>query len=254
MKNRIVILSLAAVLVAPGIAAAQYEKDVNKTTDTPAADQSRIKQADTGRVSSAAAVMRDFAGMPNGAPRGLTEKAVAVVVVPDLSKASPVVGGKQGSGLLSVKNADGSWSEPVFVNLTGFQAGETETDLVLVLMNDENVGKVLEGDFTLDGAANIVAGPIGSGASAAPFNADVYGYGRSENVFEGISVTGSHLSVDKDAIARVYGGQLKAHDVVQMQPSPGTPGEELADALKQFTGTQVAPEPATGSTGTGKSK
>ena len=75
---------------------------------------------------------------------------------------------------------------------------------------------------------------------------------RSEGLFAGIAVNGSQLSVDKDAIARVYGGQLKAHDIVQKQPAPGSPGEELAAALKQLTGTQVAPEHNTGSTGSGK--
>lgn len=250
MKNGIVIVFLIMVLAAPGLAAAQYE---DRTSDEPATGASPVSQIeDTGLVPAAAAVIRDFAGMPNGAPRGLTEKAVAVVVVPDMSKASPAADGSTGSGLLSVKNPDGSWSEAVFVHLTGFQPGDAATDVVLVLMNDESVGKVLEDVFTLDGAANVVTGPMGSGQNTAPFDADVYSYGRSESVFEGISVTGSHLSVDNGAIARVYGERVKAHDLVQMQPSAGTPAEELANALKQFSGTQVAPEPATGSAGAGR--
>jgi lipid-binding SYLF domain-containing protein len=256
MKNRTVILFLAVVLVAPGIAAAQYGKDTKKATDKPATEQSQIKQSDdAGRVSAAAAVVREFAAMPEGAPRGLVEKAAAVVVVPDLMKSNAGVDAQHGNGVLSVKNADGSWSEPVFVKLTGGDAalsGASPTDLVLVFMNDHNIAEILESDFTLGGDVSVAAGPIGSAGSDARFDATIYSYTRGEGAFAGVAVNGAQLSVDTDAIARVYGGQLKAFDVAQKQPEPGSPGEELANALKQLTGTLVAPEPTTGSTGAGK--
>ncbi|NEK71104.1 MAG: lipid-binding SYLF domain-containing protein, partial [Xanthomonas perforans] len=76
-----------------------------------------------------------------------------------------VIGGRRGHGLMSVKNADGSWSNPVFIKLTGgsigFQAGVQSSDVVLVFRNDRNLDNLVNGKFTLGADAGVAAGPVG---------------------------------------------------------------------------------------------
>jgi len=67
-------------------------------------------------------------------PDKLFDEARSVVVVPDAVKVGLVLGGRHGRGLLSVKNPDGTWSNPSFVKLTGgsigFQAGVQSADMI----------------------------------------------------------------------------------------------------------------------------
>ena len=95
-------------------------------------------------------VLTEVAGMSEGPRRSLLEGAAGVVVIPGLIKAGLGIGGKHGSGLLSIKNADECWTEPVFVKMTGgsigFQIGASSTDLVLLFMREKNTRGVDEGE------------------------------------------------------------------------------------------------------------
>ena len=127
----------AAMLVAASISTAWGE---DKNSD----DQAK-------RIDDATTVINELAGMSEGPPRHLLEKTAGVVVIPGLIKAGLGIGGKHGSGILSIRNADGSWTEPVFVKMTGgsigFQIGASSTDLVLLFMREKNIKDVLDGEF-----------------------------------------------------------------------------------------------------------
>ena len=89
-------------------------------------------------------MLTDIQAIPESAiPDKLFDEARAVVVVPDSLKAGFVIGGRRGHGLLSVKNPDGSWSNPAFVTLTGgsigFQAGVQSADVILVFRKRRGV-------------------------------------------------------------------------------------------------------------------
>ena len=77
------------------------------------------------------------------------------MIVPDTIKAGLVIGGRRGHGVLAVKNPDGTWSNPSFVNLTGgsigFQAGVQSADVVLVFRSDRGLDSIVNGKFTLPG-------------------------------------------------------------------------------------------------------
>ncbi len=261
MKQRLVVLFFAMVVAAPIISLAdQYQKtdtDKEKTdTQTQVSKDDGIKNSeDPKRIAKSAEVIRDFATMKEGAPRGLVEKARAIVVIPDLVKAGLGVGGKHGEGLLSIKSGD-TWSQPVPVKLTagsiGWQIGVSSTDLVLLFMNDRDAAEILDGEFTLGGEVAVAAGPIGRQGSAgtdAHFDAPIYSYSRSKGLFAGISIEGSKLYTDKDAIARMYGGGTTPQVIAAKPSTPGTPGEELTVAIKQFVAGTMPIE--TGSTDSG---
>jgi lipid-binding SYLF domain-containing protein len=247
MKNRMLIILLTLVIAIPSIASAQYDK---KPAETTKADpqkqtgQSHNENSDASKkIASATEVISDFSRMKEGPPTGLVQKAAAVVVIPNLLKAGLVAGGKHGEGVLTMKDAKGNWSEPVFINLSGgsvgFQAGVSSTDLVLLLMRERDIDQILDGEFTLSGEAAVAAGPVGRDANAgtdAHFDAPIYSYSRSKGVFAGISVEGSKLYQDKSENQSFYGNGYDAHALMKKTPSPNTPAAQLAQALNALTG------------------
>ena len=157
-------------------------------------------------------VLREVMQAPDKAiPRELLDSAYAVAVVPDVVKAGFIIGGRRGSGLLSVKT-NGVWSNPSFISITGgsigFQAGVQSTDIVLVFASQRGVDSIVHGKFTLGADASVAAGPVGRSASAATdgaLKAEIYSYSRARGLFAGVALDGSVISIDNKSNQRVYG-------------------------------------------------
>ena len=222
----------AAMLVAASISTAWGE---DKNSD----DQAK-------RIDDATTVINELAGMSEGPPRHLLEKTAGVVVIPGLIKAGLGIGGKHGSGILSIRNADGSWTEPVFVKMTGgsigFQIGASSTDLVLLFMREKNIKDVLDGEFTLGGNASVAAGPVGRTGSAdtsAKMDAEIYSYSRSRGAFAGISLDGSKLYVDKSGNAQFYGEEATPRSIVSSPAKADSPTAKFKAALAELTKAQA---------------
>lgn len=147
-----------------------------------------------------------------GIPQDLLRNAKAVAVVPDLVKAGFIFGGRHGNGLISVRQDDGSWSNPVFIDVTGgsvgFQAGVSSTDVILVFRTQRGVDRIVDGKFTLGANAAVAAGPVGRNAQAstdAQLKAEIYSYSRSRGLFAGVALDGTAITVDYDDNEAVYG-------------------------------------------------
>ena len=195
------------------------------------------------RVGDATVVVKEFAGMSEGAPRNLVEKSAAVIVIPGLKKAGFIVGGKHGSGVLCARGADGAWCQPVFVKMTGgsigWQIGVSSTDLVLFFMREKGINGILDGEFTLGGDAAVAAGPVGrtgSASTSVDLDAEIYSYSRSRGAFAGISIEGAKLYVDKDAMRAVYGDDVDVHAVIRAaRTGDASAFDALLDALAALT-------------------
>jgi lipid-binding SYLF domain-containing protein len=245
---------LTLVIAIASIASAEDQKKQptepaqTQNTQYQNAGQTESQNGDAAHeIAKSTEVVQDFARMKEGPPKGLVEKATAIVVIPNLVKAAFVAGGKHGEGILTKRDASGNWSEPVFINISGgsvgFQAGVSSTDLVLLLMRERDIDQVLDGEFTLGGEAAVAAGPVGREGSAgtdAHFDAPIYSYSRSKGVFAGISVDGSKLYLDKSENKKLYSDTFDAHAVMKMTPKAGTPSAELAQALNALTGKSEA--------------
>ena len=123
------------------------------------------------RLERAVEVLSEVMRMPEHAiPRKMLEDAYAVAVVPNVVKASFVVGGRHGKGVISIRLPDGTWSTPSFISLTGgsvgFQAGVQSTDVVLVFRSARGVDSIVNGKFTL-GADGRGGRPVGRTAQAS---------------------------------------------------------------------------------------
>jgi len=248
MKNRMLALLVTVVIAIPYIAGAGDDKTATPKTTATQNTQMESSNGDAAHdVAKATEVISDFSRMKEGPPKGLVDKAAAVIVIPNLMKAAFVAGGKHGEGLLTKRDASGNWSEPVAINLSGgsfgFQAGVSSTDLVLLLMRQRDIDQILDGEFTVGGEAAVAAGPLGRDASAGTdvhFDAPIYSYSRTKGVFAGVALDGSKLYLDKSENQKIYGNTFDAHSVIAMTPKPGTPGAQLAQALNDLVGKQVS--------------
>jgi lipid-binding SYLF domain-containing protein len=149
----------------------------------------------------------------HGIPRNLLEKAKCVVVVPGMKKAGFIFGAKYGKGFVTCRRGGGSgWSAPGAMQVEGgsfgFQIGASETDVVLLVMNDSGMKHLLSDKFTIGGEATAAAGPLGRDAAAqtdAEMNAEMLSYSRSRGLFAGISLEGATLAPDPSTNRELYG-------------------------------------------------
>jgi lipid-binding SYLF domain-containing protein len=164
------------------------------------------------RLLNAQQVLKDLHSSPDQfVPQALLERAYGIAIIPDVTKAAFFLGGARGNGVLVVRDKDGRFNDPIFVNLTGgsfgFQWGVQSTDVVLVFTTQRSIDKITSGKLTLGADASIAAGPVGRQASAATdptFHSEVYSYSRSRGLFVGIALTGDALTIDNNADARFY--------------------------------------------------
>jgi SH3 domain-containing YSC84-like protein 1 len=191
---------------------------------------------ETEKVNSSVGVLKDFSKMEETIPHDLIAKCEGIVIVPNLINGGFIVGGKRGRGIAMIKLDDGSWSDPVFVTLTGgsigFQIGVQSVDLVLVFRHKGVLTKVKNGDFTIGGDASAAAGPVGRSTSANTdykLEAEVYSYSRSRGLFAGISINGSNLGIDKKANANFYGSDISSEDIF----ASGKSSTEVVKTLKE---------------------
>jgi lipid-binding SYLF domain-containing protein len=196
------------------------------------------------RAQNAVRVLNDIEQAPDKAiPTDLLKEAHAIAVIPDLVKAGFVFGGRRGEGLISVKQPDGTWSNPSFITLTGasvgFQAGVSSTDVVLVFRTQRGVDSIVNGKFTLGADAAAAAGPVGRNASAATdghLRAEIYSYSRSRGLFAGVALDGGVMRIDYDANVAVYGAGITPRRIFEGGVS-NVPAAvvNFRDALEEYT-------------------
>jgi len=196
------------------------------------------------RAANAVRVLQEVMQAPDKAiPRDLLHNAYAVAVIPDVIKAGFVLGGRRGSGLLSIKSADGTWSNPSFISMTGgsvgFQAGVSSTDVILVFRNQRGVESIVHGKFTLGADASAAAGPVGRTAQAstdAQLKAEIYSYSRARGLFAGVALDGSALTIDNKANQAVYGNGVTARRILDGGVSNVPPAVvDFRDRLEEYT-------------------
>ena len=201
------------------------------------------------RLLTAQQVLSELRAQPDQfVPQRLLERAYGIAIVPDVTKAAFFLGGSRGNGVLVVRGADGRFSDPIFVNLTGgsfgFQWGVQSTDAVLVFTTRRSIDKIASGKLTLGADASVAAGPVGRQASAATdptISSEVYSYSRNRGLFLGIALSGAAITIDASADARFYNrGTVDATDIVN---GSLTTSDDIArrflDAVDVATGTTL---------------
>ena len=208
-------LMLAAALVA---FVASSDPWVSKSTARTPGDDDTSK-----RLNAAADVLSEVLATPDkGIPQDLLDKAACAVIVPNVKKGAFIVGAKYGRGFIVCRKKSGrDWSAPGAVKVeggsVGFQIGGSETDVIMLVMNESAIDKLLSSKFTIGADASVAAGPVGRSSSAATdvqLHAEILTYSRSRGLFAGVSLEGATMRPDDDANKDMYGKPMSNKDVV----------------------------------------
>lgn len=197
------------------------------------------------KLQDVSAVLQDFVNIPeNAIPPALLEQAYGIAIIPSVFKLSFVLGGRRGTGVVSVRTDNGKWSAPSFLSLTGgsigWQIGASSTDIILIFKSRRSIDRIAGGDITLGGDASVAAGPVGRSVSASTnidFSAEVYSYSRSRGLFAGISLEGAALNIMEDKNEEFYQRvNITAREIFNLSSADNVPpsAERLMQTLERY--------------------
>jgi lipid-binding SYLF domain-containing protein len=168
--------------------------------------------SDQGLIDEARITVQDFTGDKQFTDmRHKLARAKGVFIVPQLLKASFIIGGEGGSGVLMAKTQNG-WSEPAIYTMgagsIGLQIGGEASEVMLLLMSDRAVEAILRNEFKLGADATVAAGPVGAGIEAATtsnLGADILSYSKSKGLAAGVSIEGAVITARHSRHTAYYG-------------------------------------------------
>lgn len=195
------------------------------------------------RLDAAADVITEIMASPDkGIPQDLLDKSECLVIVPGLKKGAFIIGGKYGKGFMLCRKAGGGWSAPGSIRVEGgsfgFQIGGSETDVVLLVMNQGGVKKLLSSKFTVGADASAAAGPVGrtsSAATDAQMHAEILTYSRARGLFAGISLEGATLRPDEDWNKELYGKPMTNQEIVTGDTHAPAAAKNLLGVLNKYS-------------------
>jgi lipid-binding SYLF domain-containing protein len=195
----------------------------------------------TRRLNDAASVLSEVMSAPDkGIPANLLARAHCIVIVPGVKEAAFIGGGKYGKGFFSCRRG-ADWTAPASVRIeggsVGFQIGLLETDLVLLVMNAKGENRLLSTKFTLGGAAEVAAGPVGRSSTAqtdASFRTEMLSYSRARGAFAGVSLSGATLRQDVDDNADIFGRPLTNKTIMAQSIAWPAAASELHSVLNRY--------------------
>jgi lipid-binding SYLF domain-containing protein len=196
------------------------------------------------RLQAAADVFKEVMGIPDKAiPQDLLNKAHCVVVVPGLKKGAFIVGAKYGKGFVSCRSKSGvGWGAPGSVRVEGgsfgLQAGGSETDVIMLVMNESGMKRLLTSKFTLGGDATVAGGPVGRSTQAetdAFMTAEILTWSRARGLFAGVSLSGATLREDSEWNNDLYGRKITNREILTSTIAPPAPAKPLLDELNRYS-------------------
>src|SRR5438094_2941866 len=200
------------------------------------------------RLDEAMTVFQEIMGTPDRSiPQDLLDKSHCIVIVPGLKKGAFIIGAKYGKGYLSCRKHGAGWSAPGTVRVeggsVGFQIGGSESDVIMLVMNERGAAKLLSSKFTLGGEGEVAAGPVGREATAqtdAMMRAEILSWSRARGVFAGISLQGATLRQDLDDNAVIYGKKLTNKEIVESGIATPKAAQGLVSLLNKYSSAKNA--------------
>lgn len=193
------------------------------------------------KIESAVRVLQDYGNLDETIPEELLSVSEGIIIIPKMINAGFVIGGKRGKGIALVRGENGSWSDPLFVTITGgsigFQIGVQSVDLILIFKQRNTLLDIGKGTFTLGGDISATAGPLGRSSSASTdykMEAEVYSYSKSKGLFAGISLSGSSIAVDNKFIQSFYGEDLTPEEILTSHTTDNPQLLDLKQALQEL--------------------
>ena len=194
-------------------------------------------------VDHAAIVIKTMRAAPEAEMDYLRQAYVGargIMIFPGVLKASFIIGGEGGNGVLLSRKLNGEWSQPAFYTMAagsiGFQIGGQASDVVLLLMNEGAVRSVIEHQGKLGADVGVSVGTIGSGLEASTTmnaGADILAFSRSVGVYGGASVEGAAMIRRSDLNEAYYGEALSPQQIVLERQGANPHSTVLRSTLEQ---------------------
>lgn len=228
LRMRSVVIAAVAAALALGAGPSRAETSADKLNE---------------KVRTARDVFQELLRTPDrSVPQKLLESCRCIAVIPHVLKGAIGYGARFGQGIISCRDAQGHWSPPSFLKLTGgsigFQIGAESSDIVLFFMTEHGARSLLGSKFTLGGKVSVAAGPAGRSAEASTdlkLDAEIYSYAKSKGLFAGVSLEGARLAPDRKANEVYYGAPVSAATLLFEHRAPRLPEstQEFLKALPQ---------------------
>jgi lipid-binding SYLF domain-containing protein len=208
------------------------------------------------RIDKSAQVLNEIMSTPDKAiPDKVMKDAKCIAVIPSMVKVAVGFGGSHGKGVATCRTANGSWSAPAPITMTGgswgFQLGGQAVDVVMVVMNDQGMQHLLSSKFKLGADASAAAGPVGRDAGADTdwkMKAEVLTYSRARGIFAGIDLNGAAVTQDKDETRILYGKFVPFSQILEGNVPPPQGAAPFLAAVQKYSGQSqqgaVQPTPA----------
>lgn len=208
--------------------------------DTSTKDKSDIGK----RLDASARVIDEIMGVPDKAiPDKVMKDAKCLAVIPSMVKIAVGFGGNHGKGVATCRDANGAWSAPAPVTITGgswgLQLGGQAVDVVMVVMNQEGMDHLLASKFKLGADASAAAGPVGRDAGADTdwkMKSEVLTYSRARGLFAGVDLSGAALTQDKDETRLLYGKFIPFAEILSGKVRPRADSTAFLGAVRKYSG------------------
>ena len=209
-----------------------------------AADDKDKDQSDIDkRLEASANVLNEVMATPDKAiPDKVMHDAKCIAVIPSMVKIAVGFGGSHGKGVASCRTANGRWSAPAPITITGgswgLQLGGQAVDLVMVVTNEEGMQHLLASKFKVGADASAAAGPVGRDAGADTdwkMKAEVLTYSRARGIFAGIDLNGAVLTQDKDETRILYGKFEPFSDILNGKVTPKQDSQPFLAAIRKYS-------------------
>lgn len=156
-----------------------------------------------------------------GARESLAQ-AKGVMIFPQLVKGAFLLGGEGGTGIVLVRQADGSWGYPAFYNMIGgsfgLQLGIESTEAMFLIMTQKGLDSILKNQMKLGADASVALGPLGiglgAGKTAPDLAADIYVYSKTSGLFGGGALKGAAIDQRKDLNQAYYMSDATAQQIL----------------------------------------
>jgi lipid-binding SYLF domain-containing protein len=198
----------------------------------------------SARLQAAADVFKEVMRTPDKAiPQDLLNKSQCIIIVPGLKKGAFIVGAQYGKGFVSCRSKSGAgWGAPASIRVeggsVGFQAGGSETDVIMLVMNQSGMNRLLTSKFTLGGDVTAAAGPIGRSTEAetdAFMTAEILTWSRARGLFAGVALTGATLREDSDWNTELYGRKITNKEILTSTIPPPPAAQPVLEELNRYS-------------------
>jgi SH3 domain-containing YSC84-like protein 1 len=244
---RLVLVLGASFLLIAGMALAQdknADSDSNSNSDVKQYESNPNESSIEKRIDASARVLDSIMGVKDKAiPDKIMSDAKCIAVIPSMVRIAVGFGGEHGKGVATCRLANGSWSSPAPISITGgswgLQLGGQAVDLVLVVMNKHGMDELLSDKFKIGANASAAAGPVGRDTGADTdwkMKTDILTYSRARGIFAGVDLSGSVITQDKDETRVLYGKFVPFPEVLngRIRPAPGESDTRFEAAVHKY--------------------